>query len=395
MSKIDNNNEYYILNRREFIKKLWACVGIWWVIAWVFESTWNDVHISHSVKDTLIYEPKTSTTSFEQIRQTTYCNSRELLAYILDRGLIQTIKRNDYLQQLRADTSLQLKDDTRDLLEWLYDSPYSPKTNSVVRQIIYETLVQSNIDTINRNTNDELVKSIAMEITDLLHRYDTEDIQILKYMQIQIVDPWVWKSLNQETIDTIYGDIYRRETARNIMQQKTKAAKQKQQQSYSQTVDINELVYYSHGVKKYSHKEAYRLLTNENIKLRSTNLWYDETGESRWYGHTSLVNINSDTIDYIISCKKAIDSKYWSTGVWYITWATEYWDHGGTNQTSPTHPNWYKADVRGRWIAAIMIAINYWVDVINKPKDYSHDWTDIRIIYHDRHFDIRVIAKNL
>lgn len=389
-------NNIITISRREAFKRLvLTTVFVWWSITSIFKEDMQEIAPKQAKPVPIPKIQKISPVApFEKIHQTNYCSPQELIAYIIDCGLIQRVKRSDYLQSLKQDDNLSLKDETWQLLESLHDKQYSPKDNQVVRQIIYETLLNDNKNTIEASTNNTSVHEIAIVITDLLHRQlDPHNDQVKSYMQIQGVDPWVRQSLNPETISSIHDNIQAQEVARISVQQKQRTRKEQEQKKNMKTIISHEAIYYFRGIRKYSFTKAYDLLHQANIKLRSSKLEYKETWESRWNGHTSLVNINADTIDYIISCKQKIDDTYWNTGIWYITGATELWDHISHHDNSISHPNWYKIDIRGRWIPALMLAIEYGSTSVNEANNHTHKWISASFRYHQwsgYHMDIRI-----
>ena len=95
-------------------------------------------------------------------------------------------------------------------------------------------------------------------------------------MQIQRIDPGVWQSLNQKTIDVIFEQIKHEEQAikqRNEIRRKAKI-KQGKAETIKKLDDIDSLntdTYYSNGIIKYSRNHAADNLAQHNIKLRSTN----------------------------------------------------------------------------------------------------------------------------
>jgi hypothetical protein len=157
---------------------------------------------------------------FEVINQTVYTTYQALAIDIHDCGLVQTLSRNEYINELKQDNTLNLKPETRDLLTHLDSTEYSPKHNEVVRQIIYETLFDQLKKEMKFTHDESDLASVAYVVTSQLHQsFDPNHKQITDYMQIQRVDPGVWKSLNQETVCAIFDQIKYEEESRNISKQ--------------------------------------------------------------------------------------------------------------------------------------------------------------------------------
>jgi hypothetical protein len=334
---------------------------------------------------------------FEQIYQATYTTYETLANDIHERGLIQTLSRTDYIHQLKQDSTLDLKPETRDLLTHIDSTEYAPVHNQVIRQIIYETLFDQLRSEMKFKKSQFELMSIAHTVTSQLHKqFDPNHKQISEHMQIQRIDPGVWSSLNQETICAIFDQIVSEEQERL----KTKQLKIKKglAQAPKKVPDSDSLetdTYYIDGVLKYSHNHAADTLAQHNIKLRSTLKWYHEIGNNQSTGRTSLVWINVNTIDYIISLKQTIDQKYGDTGIWYFTWWTEWWDH---RPWARSHANGFKWDIRWRWIQQILLAIQYWSDTVNRSRTVvdPERWLKWVFTYHwpDHHMDILVIPNN-
>ncbi len=336
---------------------------------------------------------------FEVINQTIYSTYEALANDIHYLGFIQTLHLNDYIEELKKDTTLNLKPETRDLITHLDSTEYSPKHNEVVRQIIYETLFNYIKQEKEFPQNQWELTSVAHIVTSQLHQeFDLNEEQISKYMQIQRIDPGVWQSLNQKTIDVIFEQIKHEEQAikqRNEIRRKAKI-KQGKAETIKKLDDIDSLntdTYYSNGIIKYSRNHAADNLAQHNIKLRSTNKWYNEIGNNQSTGRTSLVWINASTVDYIIRIKQSIDQKYGDTGIWYFTWWTEWWDH---TPWKMSHPNWFKWDIRWKWIQALLLAIEYGSNKIwNTRNIYDlESWVHASFTYHDPcyHMDIKVVS---
>ena len=328
---------------------------------------------------------------FEVINQTIYTTYESLVTDIHNCGLIQTLSRNDYIRQLQQNTTLNLTPETQYLLTHIDSTQYSPKYNQVIRQIMYETLLDQLRNEIKLSHTELQLATIAQVITSQLHlQFDPNHNQISEHMQIQRVDPWVRQSLNRETINAISDHINHEEQHRkqlNIIKGLSQTPKKVPD---SDSLDVNE--YYNNGIRKYSWNYAADTFAQHSIKLRSTKKWYYEIGNNQSTGRTSLVWINASTVDYIISCKKSIDSKYGNTGIWYFTWWTEWWDHALWEQS---HQNWFKWDIRWRWISALLLAVEYGSNQIKNSKKDSNPqlWVQATFIYHgpNHHMDIKVV----
>ncbi len=155
---------------------------------------------------------------------------------------------------------------------------------------------------------------------------------------------------------------------------------------------------------KYGRKEAYDILQQHNIRLRSSTMKTKETGNNLWPTRTCIHNIKKKTINFLVLLDELLQKEFSQESIeinqpLVVTWWTE-------NGHAPSfyHPNdqdhkwWAKIDISVYWKRGVLIWMllqKYGIVSFQDNKQLTpislKIWEyNIDIIPHDIHFDILV-----
>jgi hypothetical protein len=158
---------------------------------------------------------------------------------------------------------------------------------------------------------------------------------------------------------------------------------------YDDVLDMPNNIYEVNWISKYSPNYAKELLEQQNIWLKSSDKWIQETGNNRSSNRTSLVEINSSSIDGIIALIKDIRTRRNYHQKEHITGGTEL----GIHREWPNwHEWWWKIDLEES-LLILIILLEQWITQISNPSNPIIIWDYEYIFnYHgpDRHLDIKI-----
>lgn len=158
--------------------------------------------------------------------------------------------------------------------------------------------------------------------------------------------------------------------------------------------------YRDNWIYKLHRNHATAQLASHNIKLQSTILYNQERWNINWSGYTYAEWVKQTTVDGIIALKQYIDSIYWDTGTWRISWLTESADHAPWT-TKPSHGWWDKVDISRIWVPAFALhhylmyhSQRKWNTYISVIWDYQFDTQFHQSNETGFHFDITTLPSN-
>lgn len=204
---------------------------------------------------------------------------------------------------------------------------------------------------------------------------------------------YIHKDGNIPVIDSVINSIQKRDAIKS----------KKKKQSISKIE--NDIARNSKLIEpwKYGRREAYTILEQHNIWVRSSKKQNAETWNNRSTGRTCLHNINKKTINMLgllahDMSRVFTDDVYTTYKPIIVTWWTEHWHAVSEKFPSLTHWWWAKADIAITLLTALYFhekwVSNYQVKTKDQPNFKAIECTiwdmHVKVIAHDKHFDILV-----
>ncbi len=161
---------------------------------------------------------------------------------------------------------------------------------------------------------------------------------------------------------------------------------------------------------RYPRWESREILDQNHIFVKSSALWYKETGDNYGGDRTCLHGIEKNTMWYIVALAQCLQQRYGlDLCIKYKIVTTTGWTEKGSHidaknaddsENYNDHPWWKKSDLSVNGKAGILLwkyFADYWIVKLQEDKlmpiGLQIEWYDIEVIPHAAHFDILVVRK--
>jgi hypothetical protein len=358
------------VSRRQTLKKLWG-IFAWGIFANLILPTEG---MSPSGKSNIsLPQPEqiqitTQQINAIQLNETIPCNSRTALRDFLEQhGYICEYSWSDRLD------STPLKPQEKQKLTELLKPIIEDKKNTnmaiytLLHHLIKYKMRRHSFTWIDNPDHKQLIWQLEKTMPHWNEPYT-----------YQYVDPAIIKLLDNSNTQSVLKLTYEDQEQSN-----------KKIEAHDDVLDVSDNIYEVNWISKYSPSYAKELLEQQDIWLKSSDKWTQETGNNRSSNRTSLVEINVSSIDGIIALIKNVRTRRNYNQKEYITGGTEFGIH---NPWPNWHERWWKLDL-GESLLVLIILLEQWINQVetnSRPIQIGN--YEYVFDYHgpDRHLDIKI-----